>query len=376
MPTTYVAVDLQAIKHNVREVCSRLAEGTSLMAVVKGNAYGHGMVPVAKACVEVGVDWLGVSSVDEGLALREAGVVAPVLVFVPPLTEECQPAVAETLTVTITTEEHLAWLRESARDAGRPALAHIYVDSELGRPSAGEDLPRLIEIAAGFPQLHITGVYTHLDNTRAPTVEALDVIKPGAELHAFAAAIKALGRQHLGTELMFHAAASGLFLLRPESYLDMVRIGTLLYGQYPPIVPQHLRTLDLRNTFELRSKIVGIVQLPRGSPVGYGREFVCRRETRVATLPVGYAHGLALIPESLARRRYARWRQLLRSSAGPYALIGEHKAPIIGRIAMDQCCVDVTDLPEVQVGTEVAIPTRRVSVSSAVPRHYTGLGPE
>jgi len=370
MSTTYVAVDLEAIKHNLQQVRSRLADGSQLMAVVKGNGYGHGMVPVAQACAEAGADWLGVSLVDEGVQLREAGLELPILVFVPPLAEECPPAVAQGLTVTVTTEEHLAWLREAAQATDQPALAHIYVDSELGRPSADEDLPRLIEIAAGFPQLQITGVYTHLDTTLAPRVEALDVIKPGAEFQAFAAMVKALGRQHLGRELMFHAAASGLFLLRPEYHLDMVRIGTLLYGQYPAVVSQKLRTLDLRNTFELRSKIVGIVHLPPGVPVGYGAEFVCRRDTRVATLPIGYAQGLGVIPESLARRRYSWWRRLLRERDTDYAIIGTQQVPIIGRIAMDQCCVDVTDVPEVQVGTEVVIPTRRVTISSTVPRCY------
>ena len=370
MPTTYVAVDLEAIKHNLQQVRSRLADGSQLMAVVKGNGYGHGMVPVAQACAEAGADWLGVSLVDAGVQLREAGLELPILVFVPPLAEDCQLAVAQGLTVTVTTEEHLAWLREAAQATGQPALAHIYVDSELGRPSADEDLPRLIEIAAGFPQLQITGVYTHLDSTRQPAIQALDIIKPGTELQAFAATVKALGRQHLGTQLLFHAAASALFLQQPEAHLDMVRIGTLLYGQYPAVVSQKLRTLDLRNTFELRTRIVGIAELPRGATVGYGKEFVCRRETRVATLPIGYAHGLSLIPESLARRRHCWWRRLLRERDTDYAIIGTQQVPIIGRIAMDQCCVDVTDVPEVQVGTEVVIPTRRVTISSTVPRCY------
>lgn len=368
MPATYVAVDLQAIQHNLQQVRRRLTEGTLLMAVVKGNAYGHGMVPVAEACVEAGADRLGVSRVEEGLALREVGLTVPILVFIPPLAEECQAAVAQGLTVTVATEEHLAGLREAAQNSSHPALAHIYVDSELGRPSAGEDLSRLIEIAAGFPQLHINGIYTHLDSTRAPAVEALDVIKPGAEVQAFAALIKAMGRQHLGRELMFHAAASSLSLLRPEYHLDMIRIGTLLYGQYPPAIPPKLRTLQLRETFQLRSKIVGIARLPRGAPVGYGKEFICRRGTRVATLPIGYAQGLSLMPESLARRRYSWWRQLLRPPRNRYVTIGGQKAPIIGRIAMDQCCVDVTDISEAQVGTEVVIPTRRVTVSPSVPR--------
>ena len=368
MPTTYVAVDLQAIKHNVGQIRSNLAEDAQLMAVVKGNAYGHGMVLVAQACEAAGADWLGVSTVKEGVQSREAGVKAAVLVFIPPLAEECQGAVAAHLTVTVTTEQHLAWLREAAQAAGEPALAHVYVDSELGRPSAGEDLPRLIQIAAGFPQLQITGVYTHFDSTRQPAIEALDILEPGTELRAFAATVRALGQQHLGRKLLVHAAASALYLQQPEAHLDMVRIGTLLYGQYPPVVSQQYRTLQLRNTFQLRTRIIGVIQLPRGAAVGYGKEFVCRRETQVATLPIGYADGLSVMPASLARRRYCWWRRVRGRSDSPQVIINGQPAPIIGRIAMDQCCVDLTDLPEAHVGTEVVIPTRRVTVSPTVPR--------
>ena len=372
MPTTFVRVNLPAIAHNVRQILARLGPDCALMAVVKGNAYGHGIVQVAQQCLAAGAHWLGVSYVEEGVTLREAGLTAPLLAFVPPAEEQCAAAVEHQVTVTITTEHHLAWLRAAAAQTSQTAPVQIFVDADLGRPSAGERLPQLLEIAAGFPQLRITGVYTHFDTARvAPIRSLLDVVRPGSELEVFATAVKKLARQHLGEDIMFHAAASAMFLTQPEARMDMVRIGTLLYGQYPPGVPRERRTLDLSpDTFELCSTIIALEELPAGATVGYGREFVCRRPTRVATLPIGYLQGLSLLPASLARRRYTWWRQLRGRQNQSVVVINGQPAPIIGRIGMDQCAVDVTDVPEAQVGTLVSIPTRRTTISPAIPRVY------
>jgi len=371
MPATYVRVNLAAIDSNVQAVLSRLS-GAQLMAVVKGNAYGHGIVAVAKRCVTAGAQWLGVSYVDEAVKLRAAGVTAPTLAFVPPTEEQCRAAVEQDVTVTITTEGHLAWLREAAAQTGKVASAQIFVDAELGRPSAGDNLVRLLQIAAGFPQLEITGVYTHFDGIDTSAVRSLlDVIKPGSELHAFAAVVKKLAQQYLGTPILFHAAASSLFLTAPDSHLDLVRIGTLLYGQYPPNVPANKRNLDLNpHTFELCSTIVAIDEVPAGTTVGSGREFVCRRPTRVATLPLGYAQGLSLVPAFLARRRKTWWHRLAGQQEPAVVLIDGQEAPIIGRIGMDQCAVDVTDMADVEVGQIVVVPTCCTLISPEVPRIY------
>jgi len=371
LPATYVRVNLAAIDSNVQAVLSRL-DDSQLMAVVKSNAYGHGMVPVAERCVAAGAQWLGVSYVDEAVKLRAAGVTAPALAFVPPTEEQCRAAVEQDITVTITTEDHLAWLREAAAQTGQIATAQIFVDADLGRPSAGDDLVRLLQIAAGFPQLEITGVYTHFDSTDTSSVHSLlDVIKPGSELHAFAALVKKLAQQYLGTRIVFHAAASSLFLTAPDSHLDLVRIGTLLYGEYPANVPAKKCNIDLNpHTFELRSTIVAIDEVPTGTTVGSGREFVCRRPTQVATLPLGYAQGLSLVPAFLARRRDSWWRRLAGKQRPSVVLIDGQEAPIIGRIGMDQCAVDVTDLPNVKVGQTVVVPTHCTLISPEVPRIY------
>jgi len=369
--TTYVAVDYDAIKHNLTQVRGRLADGCKLMAVVKGNAYGHGLLPTVRACVEAGADMLGVSHLDEGLRLREAGLTAPVLVFLPLLEDECPQAVAQQLTVTVTSEAQLLALRAAAERGARTASFHIYIDSGLGRPSAGEQIPHLIKLSAPWPELSLEGVYTHFDPTRPvrSRLTLLDVLKPGAELQMLCSMVKALAREELRRDIMVHAAASTTFLDEPSSHLDMVRIGTLLYGQWPAYARN--RDLELRDTFELRTHIIAIEELPPRARVGYGGEFVCRRHTRVGTLPLGYADGLGVAPASLT----ATFRKWLNSYVkGPqHVLVTGKQAPIIGRVAMDQCAIDVTDIEEAQVGSEVVVPVRRLSVSPQIPRVPTSL---
>jgi alanine racemase len=152
----------------------------------------------------------------------------------------------------------------------------------------------------------------------------------------------------------------------------LVRVGTLLYGQYPGAVPAAQQTLDLRPALELRSTIVGLANLDPGDTVGYGAELRCTRKTRAALLPVGYAAGLGTLPESLARRRWGGlrgWaRGRLHRGEGETATLAGQPAAFLGRIAMDWCCVDVTELPDATVGTEVTLPARRLMLDSSLPR--------
>lgn len=376
-PLTYIAVDLDAIRHNVACVLERLAPGSCLCAVVKANAYGHGMAPVAQACVEAGAAWLGVSVVEEGVALREAGIEAPVLVFLPPLPDQCEALVAHELTATVTST---AIVMELQREAGRQetvARAHVYEDLGLGRLGPEEPVLDIVQTAEPWPDIEVTGIYSHFGPPGSGmALDAVDWLAPGATLKVYAAMLSDALRQITDRRIMFHAAAGAMFLQEPSHHFDMARIGTLLYGQYPDHVPANLRTLDLRPTFELRSHIVQVHRVPRGGKVGYGGEFVCARETRVATVPVGLAHGLGMAPESLTARAPSLVRGLLRARGSrrgktdllPFALIGERRAPLIGRISMDQCALDVTDIPEADRGTQVVLPVRRLAASAALPR--------
>ena len=373
-PVTYVAVDIEALSHNLRTVRTRLAESVRLMAVVKANAYGHGLELAAGVFAEAGADWLGVSTVAEGVRLREAGIELPVLVFLPTLADGIEPIIEHHLTGTIVASEEIPAYVEAAERLGRDAEVHVYVDTGLGRLGSDDGLGETLARAEAHPRLNVSGIYTHFGPGNSGTMlGGIDDLKPGASGRAFAALAGETARNTGLGKIALHCAASALFLQASEAHLDMVRIGTLLYGQKLPEVSGD--TMKLRKTFELRSHIVAIQTLPLGSPVGYGGEFVTRRETSIATVPVGIADGLGVAPTSLMRNlKYVAAEYMRRAEAGRgranralCATLGDQAVPIVGRISMDQCCLDVTDV-EAQVGAEVTLPTRRVSTNPEIPR--------
>lgn len=372
--STYVAVDTEALGQNLRTVRTRLSERVRLMAVVKANGYGHGLELSARTLAAAGADWLGVSSLAEGVALREAGLALPVLVFLPVPASDVEALVHHRLTGTIVSRDEVPAYAQATRRLGQAADVHIYVDTGLGRLGSDDSLPDMLAAAEPYSAVNVTGVYTHFGPPGSGTMlEGIDALKPGASVKTFASlANSALAAAGAG-RICVHCAASELTLKDPASHLDMVRVGTLLYGQMPAEVGDV--GIRLRTTFELRSHIVAVQTLPPGSPVGYGGQFVTRRETRVATVPVGLAHGLGQIPESLLRN----WRLVVadfvrrraarrgRAERGPWATLDGRRVPIIGRISMDQCCLDVTDT-DAAVGDRVVLDTRRVSTSATIPR--------
>ena len=381
-PVTHVAVDLEAIKHNVGQVLARLSEGSRLCAVVKANAYGHGAPMAARACVEAGAAWLAVSTVGEGVELREAGISAAVLVFLPALGDECEAVVEHDLTATVTSCEQVMELQREAERQEKVAQAHVYEDLGLGRIGPREGIIDIVQTAEPWPQIEVSGVYTHFGPPGSGVdLDSMEWLAKGATLKVYAATLLDALRQVTERRLMFHATASAMFLEEPQHHFDMVRIGTLLYGLYPGHTPEDLRALDLRDTFELRSTIVEVRTVEKGAKIGYGGEFICARPTRVATVPVGFAHGLGVVPESLAGRIPSFMRAFARARQGrkgktdglPCASIGGRTAAIIGRISMDQCCLDVTDIAEADRGTEVVLPARRVTMSPAIQRVYGGM---
>lgn len=374
-PTTYVAIYPRALEHNALQVRGLLRAPTQLLAVVKCNAYGHGLVESARVFARAGVQWLGVSSVAEGVALRAAGINLPVLVFMPAMPEECEALVAAGLTATVTCSDHLAWLHQAAQVTGRQAQAHLFVDTGLGRMPADESAPQLLELAEGLGDVRISGIYTHYGPPGSGAMgDWMELFRTGMTVRMFRKVATELRKLEGREDLLLHCAASALTVTNPESHLDLVRVGTLLYGQYPEHVRE--RQLQLRPAFELRSRIVHLGTVGAGGKVGYGGEFRCRRATRVATIPVGYYHGLGIVPESLVARggrwaKYAvqRWMAAWGRSWRPLVVrVRGTVAPVIGRVAMDHCAVDVTDLPDVAVGDPVVVPVRRVSVPADVPR--------
>jgi len=321
----WIEVDLEAIAHNVRAFRSVLRPGCELIAVVKANAYGHGMVPVAQAALAAGARSLAVANVREGQCLRAAGIRAPILVVGPVDPGEAQQLFELDLVPGLGSRE-LA--RALAAVPGRVHPVHVEVDTGMRRhgvPAA--ELPALLRELRDRGRLAVQGVFTHFAG-----LEPGDLDGMRSQLGAFSAALAAV--RDLGTPVQ-HAANSLATLLLPAAQLDAVRIGGGLYG-FDPL--RGHGPLRLRPALSLKARIRGLRDAVVGDAVGYGSTFVCRRPTRLALLPLGYADGLVR----------ATWQ-------GASVLVRGQLAPLAGLVSMNQTVVDVSDVPAAALGDEVVL---------------------
>ncbi|MEN6521320.1 MAG: alanine racemase [Armatimonadota bacterium] len=358
----WVEVDLDAIKHNVEQIRSLVGDKVRMMAVVKANAYGHGEVETSRAILNAGADSLAVTRLEEAARLRDGGITAPVLVF-----DSIQPgAAAEAVKLdvecTVCTPELVAALGEAACKTHKTIGVHLKIDTGMGRlgvlPDEAVDLARMIAATEG---VNHAGTYTHL-----ATAAEKDMSSAEEQLEKFNNAILAIKQAFLDPGIV-HAANSSAILRLPDSHFDMVRPGTILYGQYPSrYVP---RTLDLKNTWKLKARISFIKTVPAGYAIGYGAEHRTKRESRIAVIPLGWADGLTLAPESLARRGILRLiaQKFMKKPPLTVTIRGK-RAPVVGRIAMQMCSIDVTHIPDTAIGDEVIIPARRVTTNPLLPR--------
>jgi alanine racemase len=295
------------------------------MAVVKANGYGHGAVPAARAALEGGATWLGVSSVPEGIELRKAGIRAPILNlgYTPPAA--LSAAVAATLALTVYDREGLALLKTASTGIG----VHVKVDTGMHRLGATpEDAVKLAVDVAADPNLRLEGFWTHFADAKDPAFTR-------GQLHAYLDARNALTRAGVTNFLSHAAGSSGLLQVR-EAWLDLVRPGLVIYGVRP--VRTWTNLAGLRPALRWQTVVTHLVTVPRGESVGYGRRFIAKQPARVATIAVGYADGL---------HRSA-------SEAGR-AIVRGVAVPIAGTISMDQAALDVTTVPGVMVGDVVTL---------------------
>jgi alanine racemase len=323
---TFVEVDLDAVRHNVRLLKPQRAE---LLAVVKADGYGHGDAPVARAALEAGATRIGVALVEEGLGLRERGVAAPVLVLSEFPHGSEKEALAAGLTPTVYTPEGLARLSEGAGAVGRPVGVHLKLDTGMHRvglwpPQEAPAFARRI-LDAG---LGLEGLWTHFaasESDEAGTREQL------ARLLAARAALAAAGI----APSMLHAANSAATILYPEAHLDLVRPGAAVYGVDPGggLGPR----AGLRPALSWRSAVTMVKRLPAGERLSYGWRYTLDRESTVATVPVGYEDGY---PRALGGRAEV--------------LIRGRRHRVAGTVTMDQLLVDCGDA-EIAPGDEVVL---------------------
>lgn len=319
-------IDLDALDHNVHEL-KRQARGALLMAVVKANAYGHGAIAVARAALAAGADRLGVVCVDEGEELRRAGITAPILVMGHTPVSQAERAVALGLTTTVGSHEFVEAIAHHAVEQGIVLPVHLKVETGLNRYGLPpEQLLPLAESMRHLPGIDVEGLWTHF-----ATGDEADKSYVHRQYRAFSAVADQLPWIRLR-----HVANTGTVLDMPELSLDMVRVGIGIYGCYPS--PEVDRGICLRPVLSLKSRVARIRRLDAGESVSYGCTWTASRPSVVALVMCGYGDGL---------------RRTL-SNRGS-VLIRGHRAAIVGRIAMDMCVADITDIPFVAVDDEVVI---------------------
>lgn len=326
----WVEIDLGAIRRNVARVAERLAPGTTTMAVVKANGYGHGDVQVARAALDAGARWLGVILVDEGLRLRAAGIDAPVLLLHEAPADRVDEAIANDLTPVVFTEPGLAAVGAAAERAGRTVRAHLKIDTGLNRLGVPwqlvEDFSRAL---AKEGRVEIEAVFTHFafaDQPRNPFIDT--------QLERFEHACDVLRAQ--GIEPTFrHAANSAAAITRPDAHYDMIRLGIAMYGLSPG--PACDGYVDLDPAMSVKARVAMVKRIRSGEAISYGHTWTADRETTIASLPLGYADG---------------WPRLLSNKAP--ILIGGRRCPSVGTVCMDSFMVDVGD-DACEVGDEAVL---------------------
>jgi alanine racemase len=330
MRTARAEVDLGAIAHNVATLRD-LVEPALLCAVVKADGYGHGAVHVGRAALDAGAAWLGVALVEEGTVLRDAGIVAPILLLSQPRGEDIGTAVALDLRVGVYTAAGIDAVADAARAQGMRARVHLKVDTGMNRVGADPaDVLGLATKIARHPDLDLEGLWTHCAVADEPGNPFT-----GEQLDRFDAVAAELDRAGLMPP-MRHAANTAAAIEHPRGRYDLVRSGIGIYGLSP--APALDGRVDLRPALSLRAEVSMVKRVAAGESVSYGRRHRFERETVVATVPIGYADG---VPRRL-------------SAVGGEVLVGGRRCPIVGAVTMDQLMVDCGDDP-VAVGDEVVL---------------------
>lgn len=327
---TRLEIDTGIIAENVRCLCANTDGHVRLMAVVKADGYGHGAVAVARAALPAGAQALGVAMPEEGVRLREEGIGAPILVLGGIGHEGAEVVAAYGLTQTVFDMETVGWLSDAAVAVGKPVCVHIKVDSGMGRIGVRDEksLLALADRIHALPGVELEGVYTHFAQSDAGDL-AYTQMQHQRFLDIAANLLKA------NPHLQVHAANSAAALRAKETHHDMVRAGIALY--VPPQLPQKTG-VGLRQAMRWVTRAVYVKEIEPGESVSYGSIFTAERPTRVMTLPVGYADGYH------------------RAIGGRgCALVHGQRAPVIGRVCMDQTMLDVTDIPGAAVDDEVVL---------------------
>jgi len=326
---TVMEVDLSALTHNLQTIRAHIG-GAKIMAVVKANAYGHGLIECAQRLESNGVDYFGVALVEEGIELRRAGITKPILVFGGIWGAQIRHYLDYNLDITASSVDKLRAIDEAAASANKRARIHLKIDTGLGRIGVQYDrLPPLADVVLATRHCDIMGVFSHFASAES------DSDFTQLQLDRFHTALDYLRSRGI-TWQFAHIANSAAVLAHPQSHLDMVRPGLALYGVAPTTQMQNI--LSLRAAMTLKSKIVYFKVIHVGQGISYGQRWHATQDTRIVTIPVGYGDG------------YFR-----RLSGRGEVLIRDHRYPIVGTVCMDQMMVDIKSNGTAYNGDEVVL---------------------
>lgn len=329
-----IEVDLSALQGNCRAIQKRVGSGTGILAVVKSDGYGHGMIPVARALSKIGVRSFGVAEVHESVALRDAGVEGDIVVFLGAREEEFAEIVQYGVQPVVFEEKELRLLGSYAEKKECAIGVHLKVDSGMGRLGVlPGDVNRFVATIRQEKGLYLAGLMSHF-----PCADSADLDLTREQNRVFAEVVKkAADPGHLSP---VHIANSAAAIRSPDVHWDMVRPGLSLYGCYPSDECRNF--VDLKPVMSFKTEVIQVKDVPAGFGVSYGHTFVTKRPSRLALLPVGYNDGL-----------------LRNVSNKAHVLVRGKRAPQLGRVCMNVTVVDVTDIPGVESGDEVVLMGRQ-----------------
>lgn len=326
----WAEVNLQAIAVNIRGIRQQLRPKTKLMAVVKADSYGHGALPVARTALANGAECLAVAILDEALALRREGITATILImgYTPP--EQTRLVVQNQITQTVYSMELARALSAEAVILKKTVKIHIKIDTGMGRIGVTpSEAPNFVKAVAKLPGIFIEGAFTHMSSADE------DESCTRLQFARFMDAVSNIEKLGISVPIK-HVANSATTMFFPEMHLDMVRAGIIIYGLSP--TSPYSGTLDLIPAMQLKARVAHVKMVPANTSISYGRCFTTNWSSVIATLPIGYADG---------------WSRLLSNNAE--VLIHGKRVPIVGRVCMDQCMIDVTQVSGVQPGDEVVL---------------------
>lgn len=349
----WAEINLDNIAHNVREIRRITAKKAEIMGVVKADAYGHGVMETAKTLLDNGVTRLAVSILDEAIQLRKNGIKVPILILSYTDPARAEEVIKYDITQTVFSHDLAEALSEAAVKMNRKVKVHIKIDTGMTRVGfmPGYSAVKNVVKISKLPGLIIEGIFTHF-----ASADERDKDYTYMQFERFMSICSELGR--IGVHIpLKHVCNSAAIIEFPEMHLDMVRPGIIIYGLYPSEEVDKSK-INLRAAMSLKANVIMVKDVEKETSISYGRIFTTKRNSRIATIPIGYADGYTRLLNGKGR-----------------VLINGEIAPVVGRICMDQCMVDVTDLAgEVHVGDEVVLFGRQGSREISVEEVASQIG--